>query len=89
MSDSQWPFALAALLFAAGMWMLLPNGRRSSRCVGAGLITAGLALLTLLVHFGLIVHRQSPYFEWASALASAGINCTSRSKTICDELPVS
>jgi NADH-quinone oxidoreductase subunit J len=68
MSDSQWPFALAALLFAAGMWLLLPNGRRTSRRLGAGLTTAGLALLTLLVHFGLIVHNKSPYMEWSVAL---------------------
>ena len=68
MNDSQWPFALAALLFAAGMWMLLPNGRRTSRRMGAGFVTAGLALLTLLVHFGLVVHNKSPHFEWSASL---------------------
>jgi NADH-quinone oxidoreductase subunit J len=54
---AQWPYALAMLLFAAGMWLLLPRGERGGRAVGAGLAFAGLALLTLLVHFGLTIHE--------------------------------
>lgn len=68
MMPAQWPFALAALLFAAGMWLLLPRGPRTRRRAGTGLVVAGLALLTLLVHFGMIVYRESPYIAWAGTL---------------------
>ncbi|HWB01014.1 MAG TPA: NADH-quinone oxidoreductase subunit J [Pirellulales bacterium] len=57
---AQWPYALATLLFAAGMWLLLPRGRRGGRRLGAGLAAAGLALLVLLVHFGLTIHDRPP-----------------------------
>jgi NADH-quinone oxidoreductase subunit J len=58
--SGQWPYAVATLLFAAGMWLLLPHGRRSGRQLGAGLTFAGLALLTLLVHFGLAFVSYEP-----------------------------
>ena len=57
---AQWPYALASLLFAAGMWLLLPRGDKSGRAAGAGLAFAGLAMLTRLVHFGMTVTRGMP-----------------------------
>jgi NADH-quinone oxidoreductase subunit J len=67
----QWPYALAILLFAAGMWLLLPRGRRGGRRLGAGLAAAGLALLTLLVHFGLVLSHRPPHFGWSSPLLTS------------------
>lgn len=67
----QWPYALAVLLFAAGMWLLLPRGQTGGRRFGAGLAFCGLALLTLLVHFGMIVNQQSPYVTWSPPLPGA------------------
>ncbi len=38
----QWPYALAALLFAAGMWLLYRGAARASpRGLGAGVCLAG------------------------------------------------
>jgi NADH-quinone oxidoreductase subunit J len=65
MIENQWPYAVAVLLFAAGMWLLLPRGVEGGRRLGMGLTACGLALLALLVHFGLIVARHSPYLEWS------------------------
>jgi NADH-quinone oxidoreductase subunit J len=69
----QWPYAIAALLFAAGMWLLLPRGVDRGRSVGAGLCAAGLGLLTLLVHCGMVVTRSgySLNVSWAPALAES------------------
>jgi NADH-quinone oxidoreductase subunit J len=64
MTDAQWPYAIAFLLFAAGMWLLLPRAVRRGRRVGAGLVIAGLGLLTLLVHFGVSFARGEPYVSW-------------------------
>ncbi|MBS0211083.1 MAG: NADH-quinone oxidoreductase subunit J [Planctomycetes bacterium] len=64
---AQWPLALATLLFAAGLWLLLPRGGRSGRQAGTGLVAAGLALLTLLVHFGLTFYRNGPSPQWKFA----------------------
>lgn len=49
----QWPYALATLLFAAGIWVLLPRAGKPDRKAGVALLACGLSLLTLLVHFGL------------------------------------
>ena len=54
-----WPYALAAILFGAGMWLLLPRGNAGGRRAGVGLTAAGLGLLTLLVHFGLAFHLRT------------------------------
>ncbi len=62
---AQWPIALATLLFAAGIWLLLPRGMQTgTRRVGAGLAVAGLALLTLLVHCGLTFYQGSYQPHW-------------------------
>lgn len=73
MLGAQWPYAVAVLLFAAGMWLLLPRARPQGRSIGAGLTLAGLALLTLLVHFGLSVGvPDQPYFSWHAVLPHTG-----------------
>ncbi len=68
MISAQWPIALAALLFAAGMWLLLPRGGRRGRRLGVGVAAAGLALLTLLVHCGLSITGEitAPKFAWTA-----------------------
>jgi NADH-quinone oxidoreductase subunit J len=55
---AQWPYALASLLLAAGMWLLLPRGERSGYRLGGGLAAVGIALLFMLVHFGLAFLRD-------------------------------
>jgi len=67
----QWPYAAAALLFSAGLWLLLPRGAARGRRVGTGVCAAGLALLTLLVHCGLVVSRQADglHVAWGPSLA--------------------
>jgi NADH-quinone oxidoreductase subunit J len=73
MLGQQWPYAVATLLFAAGMWLLLPRARPQGRPIGAGLVCAGLALLTLLVHFGLAVGVEGqPYWSWQAGLLHGG-----------------
>ncbi len=57
-SPAQWPYALAVLLLAAGLWLMLPRGQSGGRWLGAGLAAAGLGLLTMLVHFGLAFLRD-------------------------------
>jgi len=77
MMHYQWPYALAALLLACGLWLLLPKPGRTRRKLGVGLTVAGLGLLTLLVHFGLLLRfqaglgEQAPqlYVEWSPGLA--------------------
>jgi NADH-quinone oxidoreductase subunit J len=69
----QWPYAVAILLFAAGMWLLLPRARPQGRPAGAVLVGVGLALLTLLVHFGLTAGVEGqPYWSWQVSLPNAG-----------------
>ncbi len=69
----QWPYALAALLFAAGMWLLLPRGAARGRRLGVGVCLAGLALLTLLVHCGMVVAcgAKSCDVKWLPALSTS------------------
>jgi NADH-quinone oxidoreductase subunit J len=55
---AQWPYALASLLLAAGLWLMLPRGERSGNRLGAGLAAVGIALLFMLVHFGLAFVRD-------------------------------
>jgi len=73
MMAPQWPYAVAALLFAAGMWLLLPRGTERGRSVGGGLCAAGLGLLTLLVHCGMVVSRSgySLNVTWTPALGES------------------
>lgn len=71
---SQWSYALAALLFGAGMWLLLPRGSARGRWLGAGVCAVGLALLTLLVHCGMVISRRDTGgfdVAWAPALAKS------------------
>ena len=71
---SQWPFSVAALLFGAGMWLLLPRGSARGRRVGAGVCAAGLALLTLIVHCGMlatITPEKKLEVTWLPALSTS------------------
>lgn len=66
-----WPYAVAAILFGAGLWRLLPRGKAGGRRLGIGLTAAGLGLFTLLVHFGLAFHlRSAPVADAQAAAAS-------------------
>lgn len=69
----QWPYAVAALLFAAGMWLLLPRGRAGGRYLGVGVCLAGLALLTLVVHCGMTVTcgAEKCDVQWLPALSTS------------------
>jgi NADH-quinone oxidoreductase subunit J len=73
MIGQQWPYAVAILLFAAGMWLLLPRARSQGRPAGVSLTLIGLALLTLLVHFGLAAGVEGqPYWSWRVSLPQGG-----------------
>lgn len=77
MLGQQWPYAVAALLFAAGMWLLLPRAQPRGRPIGAALVLIALALLTLLVHFGLALGVPGePYWSWQADLShtSGGVD---------------